>query len=82
VPYGVLTERFNSDPGNVTRAQRTEDASSLRDWFGHHRDVELREEVIGLGRYGKALTVLTSEIFADDDEEDERLEESWQPRWR
>lgn len=82
VPYGVLTEQFNLDQQNITKAQRREGTSSLRDWFGYHRDIPLREEVLGLGRYGKTLTVLTSEVVADEDEEDECLEESWKPRWR
>lgn len=61
VPYGVLTERFNLDPQNVMGARRSDGVSSLRDWFGYRRNVELREEVVGLGVYGKTLTVLTSE---------------------
>jgi hypothetical protein len=44
--------------------------------------VEATEEVLGLGRYGKTLTVITSSAFADDVEEDEDLEESWTPRFR
>ena len=62
--------------------QSCDGVSSLRDWFTYRRDVDLREEVVGLGSYGKTMTVLTSETFADEDEEEEELEESWRPRWR
>jgi hypothetical protein len=82
VPYGVLTERFNLEPVNIIEARRSDGVSSLRDWFTYRRDVDLREEVVGLGSYGKTMTVLTSETFADEDEEEEELEESWRPRWR
>ena len=38
---------------------RASGTSGLQDWFnGPHRQ-EVVEEVVGLGRYGKTLTVLT-----------------------
>ena len=40
------------------------------------------EEIIGLGLYGKTLTILFTEVFADDEDENEDLEERWKVRFR
>jgi hypothetical protein len=57
----------------------------LRDWFDTSRDGGLDEEVIGLGKYGLTLTVLSSEAFTQEDDEpddeEETLVESWTPRF-
>lgn len=83
VPGGTLTEAFNREPANITEGRRETGSTTMRDWFGFRRGVALCEEVLGLGQgYGKTLTVLTSDTFADDDAEDEDLEESWRVKWR
>jgi hypothetical protein len=52
------------------------------------RSVSATEEVIGLGGYGKTLTVLTcpsivDETYRDDDDEDEqKLIDQWTPKFR
>jgi hypothetical protein len=58
-----------------------EDRSDLQTWFGGSRSIELREDIIGLGRYGKTLTVLHGIELPDDQDEGE-LTESWTPRFR
>ena len=52
------------------------------DWFGGSRSVPLTEEIVGLGEYGRTLTILSTDTFADDDDEDGDLEERWTPRLR
>jgi Zn-dependent peptidase ImmA (M78 family) len=81
VPSSSETEEFNSVPANIRSAQRTEAEVDLRLWFGGEREIPATEEVVGLGRYGKTLTVLRSEVFADDEDEEDELEKSWQPRF-
>lgn len=81
----TATFAFNQDPEHIRRADRDDDVSDLRDWFGGDRSLSITEEVIGLGRYGKTLTVLTA---IDIDEQIEEIEEemdlvdSWTPRFR
>jgi len=58
VPRTTLTFKFSHNPQKVQRASRIEGDSDLQTWFGGSRSIELREDVIGLGRYGKTLTVL------------------------
>jgi hypothetical protein len=78
------TFAFNRDPEKVRRADRVEDESDLQSWFGGSQSIELREDVIGLGRYGKTLTVLHGIDLPDDQDEDDdgALTESWPPRFR
>lgn len=76
VPKDTPTFFFNADPGRVAGAEKIEESSALRDWFGGETDFELNEDVVGLGDYGRTLTVLfpSEEIDFEDEEED-----SWDP---
>jgi hypothetical protein len=71
LPDGA-TRRFNRDPLNIEQIRREESTCCLDDWFDGAPDIEVNEDVIGLGSYGKTLTVLfTDEIIDDDDADDE-----------
>jgi hypothetical protein len=70
------------DPGRILHAEREDGETDLQGWFTvHGRNIDLFEEVIGLGNYGKTLTVLTLQNEVDDEEaaEEEDLERSWTP---
>jgi IrrE N-terminal-like domain len=82
VPRTTHTFAFNRDPGKVRRAERIQETSDLQTWFGGAKSIELREDVIGLGRYGKTLTMLHEVELPDDQDEDDVLTESWTPRFR
>jgi len=84
LPKRTATYDFVADPSRILRAERAQDTTHLHEWFGTGPDVTLVEEVVGLGRYGKVLTVLSLEDDVDVDEldEDEGLEESWTPRFK
>ena len=76
---------FNQNPERIRRADRAEDNAGISDWFDGDRSLSITEQVIGLGNYGKTLTVLTAldiEEQIEDIEEDETLVESWEPRFR
>lgn len=86
LPGRSRTARLNSDIARVDAADRDEGDADLSDWLGG-RSVKGYEEVIGLGRYGKTLTVLTTGNLADptygaDDDDEETLIESWTPRFK
>jgi hypothetical protein len=67
----------------VRRAERDAGSSDLQDWFGGRRSVEISEDVIGLGSYGKTLAVLYGiELPHEDNHDDDSLQESWTPRFR
>ncbi|CAM3391678.1 MULTISPECIES: ImmA/IrrE family metallo-endopeptidase [Cupriavidus] len=84
VPQNTATYAFNQDPVNVRHGNRVEEGSNLQHWFGGRRSIEICEDVVGLGRYGKTLTVLYDiDLPSPEDEEEERsLIESWTPRFK
>ena len=83
LPADSVTFDFNADQGNVTRGERAEGTSDFRGWFNGRHYQDVTEEVVGLGGYGKTLTVLTGMESPDEIEDGEAdLEESWTPRFR
>lgn len=80
------TRDFNSDPNNVRHGKRQTAETTLADWFDGSRKIRLDEEIIGLGAFGYTLTVFSSDVLAedpDDEEADEeaKLIESYTPRF-
>jgi len=72
LPPASGTAQFNRDRTKVERAEKFETSGSLRDWFERAPDVEFQEDVVGLGHYGKTLTVLfTEEALRDEDENED-----------
>jgi IrrE N-terminal-like domain len=84
VPRGTATFEFNTDDANVRSGARRDGTSNLQDWFGGRYDVEVTEDVIGLGSYGKTLTVLYDIDLPDEEErtDEDSMRESWKPRFR
>lgn len=82
VPRATPTFHFNERPDNIRCCTRTEETSNLHDWFGGRQSIEISEDIIGLGSYGKTLTVLYDIAIPDpEDEDEESLIESWTPRF-
>ena len=83
VPRNTATFTFNQVATNVLHGARIEGTSNLQDWFGGRRSIEISEDVVGLGRYGKTLTVLYDiDIPEPEDEDDEQsLIDSWIPHF-
>lgn len=88
VPAGTVTASFNSKPENVRAGKRDAGEGRLNDWMDGERIYRVTEEVVGLGQYGRTLTVLTCKglsLRTDEDESDadeDALIESWTPRFR
>ena len=84
VPRNTATFVFNQISTNVEHGIRVEETSNLQHWFGGKRRIEISEDVVGLGRYGKTLTVhYDTHLPEPEDEEDEdNLIESWTPRFK
>lgn len=83
IPKNTVTYEFNQDQNNVFFSRRKDGDTNIQIWFGGGLEVEMREEVLGLGNYGKTLTVLSSSYLPDDEEleEEEELIDSWTPRF-
>lgn len=82
------TARFNTNADAVGKGRQAVGACRLGDWFDGEPDIELDEEILGLGKSGRTLTVLSSEALPRSvDPEDEHGVRSspdlpWQPRFR
>jgi hypothetical protein len=87
LPTSTATAAFNSEAANVRDGRREAADVDALDWLGGTKSVILTEEIVGLGSYGKTLTVLSSdELGGDDNPEDEgdgddNLASSWTPRF-
>jgi hypothetical protein len=87
VPRNTATVRFNANPRRVADGDRAEEDIDILDWLGGARSVRATEQVVGLGRYGKTLTLLTCPVqdetyHEEDGDNDEDLAERWTPRFR
>ncbi len=80
LPPVSYTREFNRKPERVARCERWEQTTSIVEWFGDGPDRELAEDVVGLGGYGRTLTVLfPAGVWPDEEEEDEEEVGAWEP---
>jgi hypothetical protein len=87
LPSGTATANFNKNEDNMRRGKRVVSTSTLDTWFDGGGTAELNEEIVGLGDYGKTLTVLWADSLPEPDEVEESEEsedENLMPsqRWR
>lgn len=88
VPSGTVTSAFNARPDNIRLGAKDSGDGRLNDWMGGERVYRVKEEVVGLGQYGRTLTVLNCRTLStdpggDDEEDDEEaLIERWTPQFR
>lgn len=88
LPAGTATATLAADPERVAAGDRLSDETDVRDWLGGTTRARISEESVGLGRYGKVMTVLSSNSIGQEDnskdgeDDEERLAESWTPRFR
>ncbi len=81
LPQGT-TLNFNRNLSNIVEARQEEGICSLDDWFDGAPQVEMNEDVVGLGSYGKTLTVLfTDEVLEDDNEEEDEIDTNHRERF-
>ncbi|WP_432256617.1 ImmA/IrrE family metallo-endopeptidase [Limimaricola sp. AA108-03] len=80
----TATRTFNRSPANVRDRRETCEETTAERWFAGPQ-VALDEEIVGLGRYGFTLTVLTAENLTEDlgeeEDEEQKLVESWTPKF-
>jgi Zn-dependent peptidase ImmA (M78 family) len=86
VPTGTLTDDLNRDSKRIAAGERVSDTVDVRDWLGGTTAIKVVEQAVGLGAYGKTLTLLSSkwigqEDIDDDFEEEQELKERWTPRF-
>lgn len=82
VPTESATSRLAADHDAILRCEEDSDSCDAADWFpGADSNAGLIEEVIGLGKFGRTLTVLTLDTESIDD--GDVAEDGWlEPRFR
>lgn len=80
LPVGSRSVTFAASREKVAARARDEDDVDLNLWFGGRSGRTAKEEVIGLGSYGRVLTVITTDFLAEDGDEDGEMEANWTPR--
>jgi len=81
LPAGSLSLLFAQSQENIILSRRVSGTIDLRTWLGGSRKLDAKEEILGLGTYGKMLTVLTTDFLPDEDDEETDLQERWTPRF-
>lgn len=81
LPRDCLTRNFNQTESNIVSAQYDDDSADLIAWFRTDNEFDATEEVIGLGEYGKTLTIITADLPSEDEETDDDSA-LFQPRFR
>ncbi len=69
LPLNGGTMQFNSNQDQINGGTKVEEASFLNDWFDGAPAIRMKEDIVGLGSYGKTLTVLFTDESIDDEEE-------------
>lgn len=84
----TATARLSAVAERVLKGDRATQEIDVMDWLGGTKSAIVTEDVVGLGRYGKTLTVLSSSRIGheedgdDDDDNDDEVAERWTPRFR
>jgi len=71
----TATARFNSNPQSFGSCAETYGTGTLDQWLSGAPHVSVHEDVIGLGAYGKTLTVIFSDAPIDTDDYQDRMED-------
>lgn len=86
LPAGTTTALLAAQSGRVLAGDRVDDEIDVRDWLGGLKSAPVSEESVGLGQYGKVLTILLASTIGqdepDDDEDEAEMIERWTPRFR
>ena len=70
LPQHTATRTFNQVPENISLAKDASDDTDLNLWFHTDEEITASEEIVGLGEYGKTLTVITADLPDDEDDSD------------
>jgi len=82
-PRRSATNRLAKDPSRVERGERDDDSMLLCEWIEDAPPaIEVVEEALGLGAFGRVLTILTIAELPDPEEESESDDDGSSGDWR
>jgi Zn-dependent peptidase ImmA (M78 family) len=81
-PRGSATHRLASAPDRIERGESDDDCMLLCEWFDEAPATEVVEEALGLGAFGRVLTILAVRDLPDPDEEPDPDDDGSSGDWR
>jgi hypothetical protein len=82
IPPTVPSARYSSNREWIKKCLIDEEGSKLNEWFPNAPDLEISEDIVGLGSYGRLLTILFSDSVPDDELEEEHEEDDYIKRMK
>lgn len=82
LPQRVPSVNLGVDRDWVARCAIVEEGACLCDWFSGAPNLEVEEDIVGLGSYGRLLTVLITDWAEEEHEEDETGYDSYIERMK
>ncbi len=82
LPSNVPSSRFSTDSGWIESCNVAEEGCDLSTWFPGTDSCEVVEDIVGLGSYGRLLTVLVAENAPEREDETEPDGDDYIDRWR
>jgi Zn-dependent peptidase ImmA (M78 family) len=88
LPSNTATGRFCVNDCNIASGKSERYEIDAVSWFGGSKSITAIEEIVGLGAYGKTLTILSCPDIVDesfdefDGDDEEELVDSWTPRFK
>jgi hypothetical protein len=78
----VPSVQFSTDREWIESCDMSEEGGRLSAWFPGARDCGVREDVVGLGSYGRLLTVLLTDECDSEAKDDSEVEDDYIDRWK
>jgi Zn-dependent peptidase ImmA (M78 family) len=82
LPPNVPSARFSTDREWIEACNISEEGGQLSAWFPGGRDREVEEDVVGLGSYGRLLTVLMTDAPETEEDDDGEEQDDYIDRWK
>jgi len=82
LPQQVPSAKLGFNYSWITQCEVIEEGCQLCDWFSGAPTLDVEEDIIGLGSYGRLLTVLIAHWDEEDMDEDDESGDSYIDRWQ
>jgi Zn-dependent peptidase ImmA (M78 family) len=80
IPRQSCAAKLHADQTRILSSERLDDEADGTHWFCLFDEVELYEETVGLGSYGRSLTILTTVDAVSDEDDEEEDDRGWNRR--
>lgn len=80
LPSKTPSTALSDDQDWIRTCGVRQEGARLSDWFSAAPNLEVEEDVVGLGSYGRLMTVLITD-WSEDEQEDETDDDDWIERW-